>query len=207
MMFEFKDGDVCKKNNSIFIFKSYSGEHYNVHVGIDGFGKISEDGNSWGIYEENNPIMLASKEEKEKLFKKMELEGLRWNNKTKKVESFERFKVGDTVRNINTGRVEKIMNICGDWYMFSEFNCYFDASTGFKSSEKRNWEIYDPNNKEHLVPFETKILVRHSHHHNWQPALFGYMLNEDSVVIVGGLCYPEFIPYLGNEDKLGKVTN
>jgi hypothetical protein len=33
------------------------------------------------------------------------------------------------------------------------------------------------------------------------------MLNEDSVVIVGGLCYPEFIPYFGNENKLGKVTN
>jgi transcriptional regulator of NAD metabolism len=89
MMFEFKDGDVCKKNNLIFIFKSYSGEHYNVHISIDSFGRISKDDKSWGIYEENNPIMLASKEEREKLFKKMELEGLRWNNRTKKVELFE----------------------------------------------------------------------------------------------------------------------
>lgn len=91
MMFEFKDGDVCKKNNSIFIFKSYSGKNYNVHISIDSFGRISKDDKSWGIYEENNPIMLASKEEREKLFKKMELEGLRWNNKTKKVELLEQF--------------------------------------------------------------------------------------------------------------------
>ena len=86
---------------------------------------------------------------------------------------------------------------------------YFNAllySQDLKGNIEISKSILLENNKEHFVPFETKILVRHSHHHNWQPALFGYMLNDDSVVIVGGLCYSEFIPYLGNEDKLGKVT-
>lgn len=87
---EFKDGDVVKVialngRSCPFIFKGKDKKGYNMlYVGLDCYGDIvvATPNSHFGNY---NPI-IATDEEKQLLFDKMEEKGLKWNAEEKCVE-------------------------------------------------------------------------------------------------------------------------
>ena len=101
------------------------------------------------------------------------------------------------------------------WYFTSKgyfVDCDGAECVLFPSKENRNWKTFKiPNAHKHFEPFQ-KVLIR-----MWTEA--GYMWvaaeysNYDEVYnrhyIATGLIVKEdeIIPYVGNEDKLGKYTN
>jgi hypothetical protein len=89
---DFKDGDILADHsnggNIIFIYKGIrteSGSYLN-YVMLDGFGYIETNHSCCNAPNPISIIELATEEEKQLLFDKMEEQGLRWNAEEKRVE-------------------------------------------------------------------------------------------------------------------------
>lgn len=208
---KFKDGDIvytCNddKDEYIFIFESITeNTHVNSYLHIkDGYDlRISK---VWLTNCDDKYLRLATKEEKEKLFKAIKDNGYRWNPETKTLEKLiePKFKVGDVIQDIDTYKVKITeVNIEDECYGYESMIAKGIGSISF--NEQDNWELvpskFDINT---LKPFESKVLVRDYDDRMWNPAFWGKYLEDSKYsYLTSGGCYKQCIPYEGNEYLLG----
>ena len=203
---EFKNGDILVNGDCIFIY--------------DGF----EDNLSYGVYAiESNGVFsiniltkkygtrFASKEEKQKLFDAIKINGYRWNPETKILEKLivPKFKVGDRVRNKNyKDYIYDIHDITDKGYRAKEVNADSPIIILFGSQED-NYELV-PNKFDisTLKPFN-KVLVRNEKHHVWFNSFFGVYKKDSNAPFVccNGFEYKYCIPYEGNQHLLGTAND
>jgi hypothetical protein len=203
---KFKDGDIVATNDSDFIGITTGvedDEYLQVYCVINYNNKLTiytDKKDSW-LFDR-----LATEEEKEKLFNKIQEHGYRWNVETKTLEKLveTKFKVGDKIRCERNHSY--IYTITGIREEENKYEC--GVTFVLKFSEQDNWELVPEKfDISTLVPFETKVLVRDHNHLVWIPAIYGYYVNNSITdypyCIVGGGCYRYLIPYENNEHLLG----
>ena len=211
--YKFEDGDVCylKTENfeHIFIFKV--NEDYNH---IQNHVDLSEN----YFYTGESPvctidavkeIRLATKEEKAKLFDAIKANGYKWNAYTKTLEKViqPKFKVGDRIKHktyISQGVV--VTEIKDTHYILDD-----ESALPFTFQDE-----YDlvPNKFDitTLVPFESRVLVRHNKDNKWCGSFFSHIDGNFhshcyKYVTIAGKSYPMCIPYEGNEHLLGTTND
>lgn len=213
---KFHDGDILfleDTNSWIFIYKeNQSREYIYQYVAVSACTTVPSliiTDSPLGF--EVSKIRFATEEEKQKLFDCIKANGFHWNDETKTLEILikPKFKAGDRIRhklNGNTYKVSSFLsNVCGGGvYNLDGINEIIGKMIDIK--EQDNYELipnkFDTND---LIPFETKVLVRHNYGYPWKPAIFGYYIknNLTPYCIVGGTCWRQCIPYEGNEHLLG----
>lgn len=207
----FKNGDIVtwKDRGSLvaFIYKERKNiavvkYHFALYAGSIGSltnGEIS-------LVE--NEIVFATEEEKAKLFKELKRKGYHWNAETKTLETLikPKFKVEDKVRHKKNGKQRIITKIHKDCY-----EC--DNRYILLFEEQDDWELvigkFDTNT---LIPFESRVLVRHDKYNKWGGSFFSHIDNDlhsncYKYVTTAGKSYPMMIPYENNEHLLGSTKD
>lgn len=207
---KFKDGDIvyfmCNCGDEYTaIFKKMGNKYLYTYIDFNcgSFTGISE---SLFEIEYIKEVRLATKEEKRNFFDVIKENGYKWNTDTKTLEKIvePKFKVGDKITNGN-------ISITID-YMDNE--CYYDMGrntvTRLFIKYQDDWKLvpekFDINT---LVPFESRVLVRHNKDHKWCGSFFSH-IDKDfhshcyKFVTTAGKSYPMMIPYEGNEHLIGK---
>ena len=152
---------------------------------------------------------LATEEEKKKLFDAIKDSGYRWNAEKKTLEELIKpiFKKGDKVRVKNGLSEYRVIDNVEDTF-------YSLVPIGkIDFTDQNRWELvpnkFDINT---LVPFESRVLVRHDRDNKWCGSFFSH-IDEDfrshcyKFVTVAGKSYPMCIPYEGNEHLIGKTDD
>lgn len=153
---------------------------------------------------------LATEEEKQELFQAIKENGYKWNAETKTLEKLiePKFKVGDRIKTVYNPYQYVIKGITDTHYTLEEVECKFKYTEHI--SEQKNWELvpnkFDINT---LVPFESKVLVRHKEGDNWRPAIFGCKVknNKYPFYIMSGWYYEQCIPYEVNKKLTGTTDD
>lgn len=205
----FKDGDILSNGICICIYDgNENDEHYGCYVGVGHIDYpnyfINHPQNSYFTKENSR---LATKEEKEKLFKTIKDNGYKWNPETKTLEKLiePRFKVGDRIKykcDDAIGRIEKIDdNVYHVDYSFDDGVVY----VGLKSQD--DYELV-PNKFDitTLKPFD-KVLVRDNDEQLWSADLFGFYGKTLYPFMCVGHYMNQCVPYEGNEHLLGTTDN
>jgi hypothetical protein len=154
---------------------------------------------------------FATEEEKEKLFNAIKDNGYRWNPETKQLEKLPKFKVGDRVKKKDSNEDVVLITDIADNYYIVETKYGMEVTISISIQD--NYELvpnkFDINT---LVPFESRVLVRHTKDNKWCASFFSH-IDEDfnshcyKFVTTSGKSYPYCIPYEGNEHLLGKVDD
>ena len=157
----FKDGDIVSatmypEGTWIGIFKQYGVNTFESHCSLNTSGEFR----NVGLKNHSlKGIHLATVEEKQKLFDAIKANGYNWNAETKTLEKLvePKFKVGDTIKNKNSGICDKVIKIFKDCYLVEGCSDRL-ATIGFDIQD--NWELV-PNKFDitTLKPFD-KVLVR-----------------------------------------------
>ena len=208
---QFKDGDIVtwKDRGSLvaFIYKERKDvavvkHHFALYIGS--LGTVT-DGE---ISLVENEIVFATEEEKQKLFDAIKANGYKWNAETKTLEKLiePKFKVGDRIKYRGGKIVYRIVQITEDSYVLDNL-CSIPISIEHMYNLVSN--KFDINT---LVPFESKVLVRHNRDSKWCGSFFSH-IDEDfhshcyKFVTTSGRSYPMCIPYEGNEHLLGTTND
>ena len=189
---EFKDGDIISASycDVICIFK----DEGNIKGTVDFYCGISGNSDELLIKDVKNQdehfgdideYKLATKEEKEKLFKVIKYNGYVWNEETKSLEKLPKIKVNDRVKKKSIDDVDavKIAKIIQSIHTFTN---KFDITT--------------------LKPFESKVLVRDTNTDKWRGAFYSHYKSK-KFYIIGGSYYYQCIPYEGNEYLLDTTND
>lgn len=159
-------------------------------------------------------IRFATEEEKSKLFKVIKDSGYKWNAETKTLEDITQpnFKVGAVIQDKDGYKVKITeVNIEDECYGYESMIAKGIGSIAFR--EQDDWELvpnkFDINT---LVPFESKVLVRHNKDNKWTGSFFSFIdrdlqLHCYKFVTTADKSYPMMIPYKGNEYLLGKTDD
>ena len=205
---KFKDGDIvtCGKF-LISIFKRIKpGIFGSLHsyVSLNG-GSLYFDKDNWTL----DNIRFATEEEKTKLFKAIKDNGYKWNEETKTFEKLvePKFKVGDRIKNKNSGICDKVIKIFEDCYLVE--SC-FDGQATISFDIQDNWELV-PNKFDitTLKPFD-KVLIRQGYGTVWIPSFWGgYIpkINQSYPYLTSYGCVNQCIPFEGNQELLGTTKN
>ena len=155
----FKDGDILAyvgntDNTSTFIYKCEDNNgSYKYYVGLDVDKRlfISDDDARW----EKDALRLATEEEKQLLFDKLEKQGLRWNAEEKRVEKIRwRAKKSQSYffidKDINSMEEEESGDVIDDvlWRKFNYFRTQEQAGEAaklVKATLKKFREDYESN--------------------------------------------------------------
>ena len=120
-----------------------------------------------------------------------------------------KFKVGDMIQDVDKYKVKITeVNLEDECYGYESMIAKGIGAIPFK--EQNNWELvpnkFDINT---LIPFESRVLVRHSMDAIWKPAVFGFRngYNNNAFYVVGGSCWNQCIPYLNNEHLCGTTND
>lgn len=204
----FKDGDVISNGKFVAIFYNFISDHLYYHCW---YNKKTEDSKfkvDFGIgygYE----YRYATDEERQKLFEVIREKGYRWNSHARKIEKLitPKFKKGDKVRVKNGVSEARVIEGVFDTF-------YTLVSIGkIDFTDQDNWELvpnkFDINT---LIPFESKVLVRHSKDNKWTGSFFSFVDRDlqshcYKFVTTADKSYPMMIPYKGNEYLLGKTED
>lgn len=205
----FKDGDIVYIRDEysdatftyVAIFKQIeNGGHIYSHCFYNyESAEFSTDDYLYDIYR----IRFATEEEKEKLFKAIKDNGYKWNTETKTLEKLPKFKVGDRIKEKQSGVTGEVIDV-----QQKKYNVKIDDNKGLYVyfREQDEWELvpnkFDINT---LVPFESRVLVRDSNK-KWRPAVYGFCNKFETrcaFYAVGGCVFEQCIPYEGNEPLLG----
>ena len=203
----FKDGDILATDlGSVFYLNTRlnTDERYGCYVGTGG-------DSSFHIcipFAYKECCGFATEEEKQKLFKAIKDNGYKWNDETKTLEKLiePKFKVGDKIKNKNSGICDKVIKIFEDCYLVESF---LDEQSTIDFDIQDNWELvaskFDINT---LKPFESRVLVRDSIKGIWYPELFGCLCdsNDCPYMVLGGNRWKYCIPFEDNEHLL-KTNN
>lgn len=207
--YKFKEGDIVSAHVYtggvwIGIFKqANTNSTFEVHCSLDTLGKFHTSSNKHLL----DNTHLATKEEKERLFKVIESEGYKWNPETKTLEKLivPKFKVGDKIKLKNSksniiSLVTKINDdgsICVNYYTWVikyELQDRYEVVSG----------KFDINT---LKPFD-KVLVRSADSEKWKCDFFS---NYEETYLYKFKCvgcnHQCCIPYKGNEHLLGKTDD
>jgi hypothetical protein len=218
--YKFKDGDVCYVKTRglfefIFIFKVSEDNIY-----IQNYVSLSV----YELYTGNGPlcatddireIRLATEEEKQKLFCAIKDNGYKWNTNTKTLEKLikPKFKVGDIIQDIIGICNLKIteVNIEDEYYLYKSLN--INGIGGISFNRQDDWELVPTKfDITTLVPFESRVLVRHNIDNKWCGSFFSHIDGDFhshcyKFVTIAGKSYPMCIPYEGNEHLLGTTND
>ena len=201
----FQNGDVIATNvKNIAIFSHYTPDNAIVYHCVITNNKIKIK-QSTGIGYHHN-CHLASKEEKEKLYNKLQEAGYFWNTNTNLVEKY-KFKIGNSIQDKTTKQIYKIYGIEHNKYKFCKnTSCYLFAEY------QDNYELYQEKfDITTLKPYD-KVLTRGCNESTWRPQLFSYLDNDlkehcYKFVIIGSCSIPQCIPYEGNEHLAGTTND
>lgn len=211
---QFKDGDVLSyqnpdfKNPSIYIYSDKDNLNTSYYVALsDGDFKIrAKDCMYCALYGNHKSVRFATEEEKQKLFDAIKANGYKWNAETKTLEKLvePKFKAGDKIRNIKTGREFVIKSISAN-------NQYYNLSPYLFTvwvQEQNDYELVsDKFDITTLKPFD-KVLVRDDSEQKWTVDLFSF---HDRNLVYPYCCVGHYvhqcIPYKGNEHLLGTTND
>lgn len=209
----FEDGDIVVTMESINYGTWISIFKGNNENGIVTYADFCVDSNS---FYQNSPTILcpnydvitqriATEEEKQKLFDAIKANGYRWNVETKTLEKLiePKFKVGDRIKNKNSGICDKVIKIFEDCYLVE--SCLDEQATiGFDIQD--NW-VLAPNKFDisTLKPFD-KVLTRANDNDAWVCNLYSHRMKDYYVVLNAELA-KQCIPYEGNEHLLGTAND
>lgn len=210
---KFNDGDVVSAHVYtggvwIGIFKqANTNSTFEVHCSLDTLGKFHTSSSEHLL----DNTHLATKEEKEKLFKVIESKGYKWNSETKTLEKLivPKFKVGDRIKTKTSSYNYFVAEIRDNCYLaiynheeypyiipFADEKCYELVSDKFDIST--------------LKPYKSEVLYRNSVDGYWKPAFWGAYIPENSeqhsnhnFLTTDGFAY-YCIPFEGNEHLMGK---
>lgn len=215
-----KDGDVLfhldSASNGIFIFKEII-QRGTIQKVICYCDYDSEDGFCLGenhtcCWTDSKILHLATKEQRDLLFQKIREAGYIWNAETKTLKKLvePKFKVGNIIKNKNSGICDKVINIFEDCYLVESF---LDEQSTIGFDIQDNWELV-PNKFDitTLKPFESRVLVRHNKYNKWCASFFSH-INDSfhshcyKFVTTAGKSYPYCIPYIGNEHLLNTTND
>lgn len=204
----FKDGDIISNDKFVAIFYNFIDDHlfyhcwYNKQTGE--FKAKIDFGIGYG-YE----YKYATEEERRKLFKVAKNKGYCWDPYARKIEKLivPKFKKGDKIRVKNgVSEARVIEDVCDEFYRLVSIGTVYFV-------DQDNWELvpnkFDLNT---LIPFESKVLVRHSKDNKWTGSFFSF-IDRDlqshcyKFVTTADKSYPMMIPYKGNEYLLGKTED
>lgn len=209
---KFKDGDVVAHQNhmgtwiGIFHKHDYLDESFSSYCCIGRDGKFLADSNNGHGYDKTR---LATKEEKAKLFQAIKDNGYKWNAETKTLEKLvvPEFKVGDKITN---GKTSITIGYIDDEYYYEVGR---NIATRLLIKNQDEWNLipkrFDINT---LIPFESKVLVRHNKDNKWCGSFFSFIDRDFhshcyKFVTTADKSYPMMIPYKGNEYLLGKTDD
>lgn len=198
---KFEDGDILyaidEGNEFIFILKHVF-EEGRVYCYLSLKGDDLRIQEVW-LTDYNTTHRLATEEEKQKLFDAIKANGYRWSDETKTLEKLiePKFKVGDKVRHKITNKddVYEISKVYDDSYGLVGFTwmLYMKYQDNYELVPNK----FDINT---LVPFESKVLVRHEKDQRWIPAFWGGKCTDGYTTTFG---WSKFcIPFDGNEHLL-----
>ena len=206
---KFKDGDVVtwelRGSLIAFIYKERKNaevvkHHFALYTGNLG---VVIDGEISLVERE---IVLATEEEKQKLFQAIRECGYKWNAETKTLKKLiePEFKVGDKITN---GKTSLRIGYIDDEY-------YYDISKNLASrlpiKNQDKWNLIPKKfDITTLKPFESKVLVRTENSDIWEGDIF---VRYDRNATVNkfhciGAWYEKCIPFNGNEWLLGTTDN
>lgn len=211
----FKDGDIVSTDSGNWIGITTGGkscEFMPTYCVIKGDGKFEaylDKKETWQFFR------LATEEEKQKLFQAIKDNGYKWNPETKTLEKLvePKFKVGDRIRSIisNSGYIYNVIEVKESLYVVSKNNEYDNKLIDFKIQDY--WELV-PNKFDitTLVPFESRVLVRHNKDNKWCGSFFSHIDGDFhshcyKFITIAGKSYPMCIPYEKNEHLLGTTND
>ena len=208
----FKDGDVVTsvfqgviQGTGIFDYEEQS-EAW-IHACINYRNQFFTEGYLGYVHD----LRFATEEEKQKLFQAIKDNGYNWNAETKALEKLNKpkFKVGDKIKNKNTGICDKVTKVHKDCYLVTSS---FDEQATISFDIQDNWELVPEKfDITTLTPFESKVLVRDNKTETWKPAYWGFYDETNNVsypyIIVGGSVFGMSIPYENNEHLLGTTDD
>lgn len=201
----FVDGDILATDlGSVFFLNTRlnSDEHYGCYVGIGGDGSF----HICAPFAYKECCSLATEEEKEKLFDAIKANDYRWNAETKTLEELikPKFKVGDNIVKRNCINNSWIVSSVSSEYYGLKLPNSSDSIGVLPVSDQDDYELipnkFDINT---LIPFESRVLVRHNRDSKWCGSFFSH-IDEDfhshcyKFVTTAGKSYSMCIPY--NED-------
>ena len=210
---KFKDGDIltymyCNKP-TIYIYRENGSCNTSYYAGYSFENKYFYKCKTGGLSGDRTDLRLATEEEKQKLFDAIKANGYKWDAETKTLEKLVEpcFKVGDRIKDVRNNSKGIILKINNDSY-----ECRFDFGNflvDFK--ELDNFELV-PKKFDTLVPFESRVLVRHHKDNKWCGSFFSFIDRDHhsycyKFVTTAGKSYPMMIPYNGNEWLLGKTDD
>ena len=205
---QFKDGDVLvHTQNDRFIISIYKSNKNEQLINTHAILWDREEGLSVGMqiccYTDN--VRLATKEEKEKLFKAIKDYGYKWNEETKTLKKLSKFKVGDRIilkdNPFNMPSI-KITAVTTSQYILENMGFFYISSADEKYVLEDKFDITT------LKPFD-KVLVRVDNSY-WRIQFFERINKKNKnypFVCMNGNNYKQCIPYEGNEHLIGKTDD
>lgn len=198
------DGDVCCEGDEYWQYGGH--EHYVEYFDAKLLSMTNEEIEKY--VEEKIQIKIA--EQKAKLFDAIKDNGYKWNPETKTLEKLPKFKVGDRIKLNTCSSIYTITDLLKDKYRatihsYDLYEIEFERQDAYELVPNK----FDIST---LVPFESKVLVRHNRDNKWCGSFFSH-IDEDfyshcyKFVTTSGRSYPMCIPYEGNEHLLGKTDD
>lgn len=151
---------------------------------------------------------LATEEDKQKLFQAIKDNGYRWNAETKTLESLvgAKFNIGDCITHLKLNHVVyTVTRITDTHYIVKSDGIYAYEYHIPISSQDYYEKVRLKFNYNTLVPFESKVLIRHDKEDKWMPSFWGYKTDNGYITTFGWWKY--CIPYKGNEHLLGTTDD
>ena len=214
---KFKNGDivVTKTSNNVIFYSIYKGvENRKVLTYVDyhfdsNTLMFNDNLSSLCFIDEIVEQRLATEDEKQELFDAIKDKGYKWNEETKTLEKLSepKFKVEDRIKHktyISKGVV--VTEIKDTHYILDD-----ESALPFTFQDE-----YDlvPNKFDitTLVPFESRVLVRHNKDNKWCGSFFSHIDGNFhshcyKYVTIAGKSYPMCIPYEKNEHLLGTTND
>lgn len=210
---KFKDGDIIYTHTDnyvwISIFKQFSENCCRTY--IDFCIKDNDLTIDTGVLckiEKITTQRIATEEEKEKLFKVIKDNGYRWNAETNTLESLvePKFNIGDSITHLKLNHVVyTVTRITDTHYTVIPDGKYVYEYTIPISTQYNYEKVSLKFNYNTLVPFESKVLIRHDKEDKWIPSFWGFKTDNGYITTFGWWRY--CIPYEGNEHLLGKTDD
>lgn len=202
---KFKDGDILATDlGSVFILNTHrnTNECYGCYTGVccDGVFYINEP------FAYKECCNLATKEEREELFRTIKDNGYKWNAETKTLKKLiiPKFKVGDIITN---GKTYIAIGYIDDEYYY-EINRDIAHRLCIKNQDE--WKLVPNKFDIHTLKPYDQVLVRLTNNCVWMPKLFSHYdpkVKYYPFVTLDNMGYPQCIPYNGNEHLRGTTNN
>ena len=208
----FKDGDVLTymyhNKPTIYIYRENGSCNTSYYAGYSFDNERFYKTPNGGLSGDRTDLRLATEEEKQKLFKAIKDNGYRWNAETMTLENLVEpiFNIGDSITHLKLNHVVyTVTRITDTHYTVIPDGKYVYEYTIPISTQYNYEKVSLKFNYNTLVPFESKVLIRHDKEDKWIPSFWGFKTDNGYITTFGWWRY--CIPYEGNEHLLGKTDD